>query len=222
MLLWSERGSPGHLMETLGGRLQLHVSGEGGWEEESCGGGSRCPSQFGSVPPPSPALPLGIPSHWLTLVCLSQSKSFAATVLLQTPSSSVHLVMTHRVVTEANPAKCVSSVTRLVRALRSRLKALRRLLLHAGMVSNCQQAAQTLDGGRWEQIGKNGETALGCCGPAHPSMAVSSHEFVSGAAWVTSRSFFYVCASYQCCYTHQKITHKDSWNVNSIYLCFLT
>lgn len=82
----------------------------------------------------------------------------------------------------AKPA-CVRAVTGLVRALRGQLKALRRLLLLAGTDGDRQRQAQTLDGVRRERPGplnrKSGGTVLGCCGPAHTSMAVSSPECVS-------------------------------------------
>lgn len=164
---------------------------------EEWGGRSRFPSQFGSAPPPSSGYPLTL-TH--ILVCLSQSKSFAVTLLLQTttPSFPVQLVMTH-CAAEAKLA-CVCAITGLVRALRSRLKALRRLLLLAGTDGSRQRPAQTFDGGRWERPGllnrKNGGI-LGCCGPAHPSMAVSSPECVSEADRVTSRCFLCVCVSYR-------------------------
>ncbi|KAF3836417.1 hypothetical protein F7725_028975 [Dissostichus mawsoni] len=57
----------------------------------------------------------------------------------------------------ATSTKCVCAATGFLRALRSRLKALRRLLL--------QGPAQNLDGGRWEHSGNNLGTILGCNGP---------------------------------------------------------
>lgn len=147
---------------------------------------------LGEIPLPipiwiTPSLPSPSSGYPLTLihirVCASQAKSLAATLLLQatTPSVSVHLAMTH-CLAEAKPA-CARAVAGLVRALRSRLKALRRLLLLAGTDGGCQRPAQTFDGGRRERPGllnrKHGGTVVGCCGPAPCSMAVSSPECVS-------------------------------------------
>lgn len=163
-------------METLGGRLQLHVSGEGGWGW----GGIPLPIPIWiRAPSPSSGYPLTL-TH--ILVCLLQSNPFAATVSLQTtPSFSVHSVMTH-CAPEAKPA-CVRALTGLVRALRGRLKALRRLLLLAGRDGSPQRPSFDA-GGSGLLNRKNRGTVLGRCGPAHPSMTVSSPECVC------------VCASY--------------------------
>lgn len=70
---------------------------------------------------------------------------------------------------------CLCAITGLVRGLRSRLKALRRLLLLAG--TDGGRRRPTADAGRSERPGlltrKNGGPVLGCCGPALPSMSVS-------------------------------------------------
>ena len=132
---------------------------------------------------PLPPLALGIP-FTLTHIHVSppQSESFADTLLLQTatPNLSVHLAMTH-CTTEAKAA-CPRAVVGLVRALRSRLKALRRLLLLAGSDGSRRRQAQTVDGSLWERPGllkrETGGTVLGCCGPAHTSLTVSSPECV--------------------------------------------
>lgn len=163
-------------METLGGRLQLHVSGEGG--DTPC-----FPSQFGSppssLPSPSSGYPLTL-TH--TLVCSSQSRVIRCRGVAPdktTSSKQLASVMTH-CAAEAKPA-CVCAMTAVVRALRRRLKALRRLLLLAGTDGSRQRAAQTCDAGRWG-------TVLDCCGPAHTSTAVSIPECVCVSAQVTFRS----------------------------------
>lgn len=176
-------------METLGGRLQLHVRGGGG-----TGGGSRFPSQFGPALP-SPPLPfLWVSPHTHSHTCLPVPVQVIRPPqrCSQTtaPSSPVHLPMTH-CATEAKPA-CVCAVTGLIRALRSRLKALRRLLVLRRTDGSRQRPAQSSGGARWERPGLlngiNGRTDFGCCGPAHPSTAVSYPECV----WVMSKSFFCV------------------------------
>ncbi|XP_028288131.1 ribosomal protein S6 kinase alpha-3 isoform X2 [Parambassis ranga] len=70
--------------------------------------------------------------------------------------------MTH-CTAEAKPA-CVCAAAGLVRALRRRLKSLRRLLRLAG--GFCP--TWTTRGDRWD---KDGGTASGCCGPEHASVA---------------------------------------------------
>ncbi|CAF92611.1 unnamed protein product [Tetraodon nigroviridis] len=99
-LVWGEWGSPGHLMGTLGGRLQLHVSGA-----------------------------------------------------------------------EAKPV-CISAITSLVRGLRRRLKAFRRLLLTRSDASPPQPAVYP---GQTKPIDrKTGELVSGCCGSTQPRTSVSS------------------------------------------------
>ncbi|KAI4806931.1 hypothetical protein KUCAC02_017721 [Chaenocephalus aceratus] len=71
----------------------------------------------------------------------------------------------------ATSTKCVCASTGFLRALRSRLKALRRLLL--------QRPAQNLDGGRWEYSGNNLGKILGCNGPEkHYNARKRSRELV--------------------------------------------
>ncbi|XP_029979076.1 ribosomal protein S6 kinase alpha-3 isoform X1 [Sphaeramia orbicularis] len=69
----------------------------------------------------------------------------------------------------------VCAVTGLVRVLRTRLKALRRLLLLSGSDGHRQNLGRTFDDGHWEQptpfIRKNEGTLVGCWGPQQPSMA---------------------------------------------------
>ncbi|GLD53295.1 ribosomal protein S6 kinase alpha-3-like isoform X1, partial [Lates japonicus] len=148
-------------METLGGRLQLHVSGEGGRRGEI----PLLIPIWICPPPPPPLLFLWVSPHTdshIHLFACPSPKPFSS----QPPVSSVQFVMTHGAA-EAKPACVCAAATSLVRALRSRLKSLRRLLLLASR----RQPTQTFDGGRWEQPGKDKGAVLGCCGPAHPSTA---------------------------------------------------
>lgn len=144
------------------------------WSSGGGGGGSRgipLPILIWTHPPSFlPSSSSGYPPLTDSQACLR--------LLLQVVSphnnSELHGVMT-RCMAEAKPA-CVNALTGLVRALRSRLKALRRLLVHAGTEADSRGAEQTFDGGRLK--GRNEGTVLGCCGPSeHPSLAVSSPGF---------------------------------------------
>lgn len=154
-----EWGSPGHLVETLGGRLQLRV----GWGLERSGAGGGIPVPFWiwiSPPPLLFLLVLRVSPHTdsqthTSLSAWVQSYRCCSSRLL----GSVQLVMTQcaAATTEAKPA-CVSALGGLIRALRSRLKSLRQLL------------RPNQNGVRWE---KPGATVLDCCGPKLSSLAVS-------------------------------------------------
>lgn len=160
--------------------------GNTGWKVTAAcqwrtGGRSHFPSQFGSV------LLSSLPFLWVSphsdshihtcsLVPVQIIRSHSAA-----PDSSLLcwcFMMTH-CASEAKQA-CVCAVAAIVRALRSRLKSLRCLLLHAGSDTSCQQPTQTFSSGQREQTDvlyrKTGGTVLDCCGPAHPSLAVSSPE----------------------------------------------
>lgn len=79
--------------------------------------------------------------------------------------------MTHCTL-EAKPA-CVRAVRGLIRKVRGRLKALRRLLLPIGMDDSPQQLS--FDDGLSGLLDKTKKGAvLDCYGPTHTSMAVSS------------------------------------------------
>lgn len=131
-------------METLGARLQLYVSGllVGGGDPTPDPDLDLCPLPFFWVTPPAAGF---------TLLRPLRSAPFA----LLTASHTVHLVMTHYALGAKAP--CVSAVAGLLRALRSRLKALRRLLL-LGERTGCDSGHSGL---------------LNCCGPTNTSLAVS-------------------------------------------------
>lgn len=125
------------------------------------------------LPSPSSGYPL-TPTHSYTLGLLSQSRSFTAT------RCSGRLcrcfTMTHCAAGAKRARVCAAA---LVRALRSRLKSLGCLLLRAGSDASCQRPARTFSSGQGERPGllnrKMGGAVLDCCGPARPSLTVSSN-----------------------------------------------
>lgn len=180
LVVFSHRSASYVSVEEMG--ISRTLDGNTGWKVTAAcqwrgwvgvGGDPASHPNLDPCPSPSSGYPLTL-TH--ILVCLLQSNPFAATVSLQTtPSFSVHSVMTH-CAPEAKPA-CVRALTGLVRALRGRLKALRRLLLLAGRDGSPQRPSFDA-GGSGLLNRKNRGTVLGCCGPAHPSMTVSSPECV--------------------------------------------
>lgn len=160
-------------METLGGRLQLRVSGGLGEDPTS-----HLNLALSPVSPPLPSLWVSPHSDSLlytgSAVPVQNARSRCAA-----PNSRRLcrcFMMTHCAAGAKQARVCAAA---LVRALRSRLKSLGCLLLQAGSDAGRQQPAQTFSRGQREQPGrlnrKKGGPVLDCCGPARPSLTVSSN-----------------------------------------------